>query len=166
MKWRQSGLSLPLSYIICRRHHSPRKSVYLTLELPPITYTGLLLLHGVLLRLPWPVYKPTFTKKLHHLAFHVLGLLPPAAEAERLSKLGPGRHSTWEGRRRASTSEHSHDYTASCFLSKAFFLSKEDNKFPRICLQGHLVSAFISFVCFFKKIDNIMGMNIQRTGES
>lgn len=50
---KQSGLSLPLSFIIWRRHNFLWDSFYLTLVLPPVTEIGLLLLHRALLTLSW-----------------------------------------------------------------------------------------------------------------
>lgn len=54
---KQSGLSLPLSFIIWRRHNFLWNTVYLTLVRPPVTEFVLLLLLRALLRLPWGVFK-------------------------------------------------------------------------------------------------------------
>lgn len=55
---KQSGLSLPLSFIIWRRNNYLWTTIYLTLVLSPVTEIGRLLLHRALLRLSWWVFKP------------------------------------------------------------------------------------------------------------
>lgn len=163
MKRRQSGLSLLLSFLTCRRHDSLGKTC---LPSPsdstsninwPVTISQNSS-EGALISLEAYFHKGAAT-------FGFPGACPSrfcCSLANRLSKMGPGRHNMWEGRRRASVFKHSHDY-----FSKPFLLARIAKNYRRTYLQGHLVSAFISFACLFvfslKNIDNIMVMNIERT---
>lgn len=146
---KQSDLSLPLYFIIWRRYNFLWNTIYLTLVLQPVTEIDLLLLHRAPLRLPWWGFKPEhemvkFLWLPRCLSFSLL-----LQRSAHFAKVSPGRRSMWEGR--------SGGLLSNCFFSKAFLLSMEHNKFPHKRSQSRFISAFIPFVCFFKKTDIITG---------
>lgn len=144
---KQSGLSLPLSFIIWRRQNFLWNTVYLTLVLWPATELALLLLHRALLRLPWWVFKPGNEMiKLLCLSRCLSFSLLLCRLADHFSKVSPGRQSMWKGRRGGL--EHSHKL----LLFKGFLVEHRTQQIPPQILTEPTYLSFY-FICLFLQKD-------------